>query len=95
MGTPGPYALLVFILLRRESAEGAAMSQRHPPGAKRRYERVFVLRLWREGGSTPGTMRGSVVELGRDRRFFFTQLADLKDFLSLTLAAADPGQLER
>ena len=60
---------------------------------KGRFERVFVLRIWREGGSSPASaMRGSVVELGNDRRFFFTELADLKDFLSLRLTASDRGQ---
>ncbi len=55
-----------------------------------RYERVFLLRVWREAGSpTTESIRGSVIELGCDRRFFFTELADLKDFLSLRLAAPD------
>ena len=68
------------------------MPQRQSPEASGRFERVFVLRIWREGGSTPAAMRGSVVELGSDRRFFFTQLADLNDFLSLRLSAADRGE---
>ncbi len=56
----------------------------------RRYERVFVLRVWRETGEgSPSAMRGSVLEVGSERRYFFTQLADLKDFLSLRLAAPD------
>jgi hypothetical protein len=69
------------------------MMPHRQPFNKRRFERVFVLRVWREGGSSPAdAMRGSVVELGSDRRFFFTQLADLKDFLSLRLTAPDLGQ---
>ena len=66
------------------------MSQIPPIGSTRRFERVFVMRVWREvGGGPSGALRGSVVELGSDRRFFFTELDDLKDFLSLRLAAAD------
>jgi hypothetical protein len=53
--------------------------------AGRRFERVFVLRVWSEAGSA--AIRGSVVELASDRRFFFTKLADLRDFLSLRLEA--------
>jgi hypothetical protein len=70
------------------------MTQRHSIGSKgRRFERVFVLRVWREGGSGPReAIRGSVIELGSGRRFFFTQLADLKDYLSLCLTASDPGE---
>jgi hypothetical protein len=67
------------------------MPQRQIAGSpRRRLERVFVLRVWREAGSPPGAMRGSVVELGSERRFFFTQLGDLRDFLSRTLAMPDP-----
>jgi hypothetical protein len=44
-----------------------------------------VLRVWSEAGSA--AIRGSVVELASDQRFFFTKLADLKDFLSLRLEA--------
>jgi hypothetical protein len=49
-----------------------------------RFERVFTLRLWRESGARTA-IRGSLVEVGSGRRFFFTQLADLKDFLTLRL----------
>ncbi|HLY02547.1 MAG TPA: hypothetical protein VKR56_08615 [Candidatus Cybelea sp.] len=49
-----------------------------------RLERVFTLRLWREAGAR-GAIRGSLVEAGNGRRFFFTQLADLRDFLQLRL----------
>lgn len=51
--------------------------------ATTRLERVFTLRLWREAGAT--AIRGSIVEAGSGRRFFFSALADLKDFLALSL----------
>jgi hypothetical protein len=53
-----------------------------------RFERVFTLRLWRETGSH-SAIRGSLVEVGGGRRFFFTHLADLKDFLALRLDEPD------
>lgn len=56
-----------------------------PPRDDNRFERVFTLRLWREGGAGETTFRGSLVEVGEARRFFFTQLGDLKDFLALQL----------
>jgi hypothetical protein len=49
-----------------------------------RFERTFTLRLWREPGVV-GDVRGSLIELGSGRRFFFTTLSDLKDFLVLRL----------
>jgi hypothetical protein len=66
------------------------MPENPPSGnAKRRTERAFVLRVWREAGARAGTLRGSIVELESGRRFFFTQLGDLKDFLRLTLEGDD------
>jgi hypothetical protein len=56
------------------------VSQQEPE----RLERLFTLRLWREAGAY-SSVRGSIVEVVNGRRFFFTQLADLKDFLSLQL----------
>jgi hypothetical protein len=95
MGTPQKYARLMF--LRSEAAHkrarGDVMPQSPPAGSKRRFERVFVMRVWREDGSASASvMRGSVVELGSGRRFFFTQLSDLKDFLSLRLTVAESGK---
>lgn len=49
-----------------------------------RFERLFTLRLWREAGAG-NAIRGSLIEVGNGRRFFFTHLADLKDFLALRL----------
>jgi hypothetical protein len=69
------------------------MSERSSAGGiDPRRQRVFVVRVWLEpGGNTLGAIRGSVVELESNRRFFFTQLGDLKDFLALRLAATDGG----
>jgi hypothetical protein len=53
----------------------------------RRYERVFVVRVWREANGAAGAaLRGSVIELESGRRFFFSGLRDLHDFLSLRLS---------
>jgi hypothetical protein len=59
-----------------------------PPsgGSTRRFERAFVLRVWREASDAEtAPLRGSLVELGDGRRFYFTHLRDLEDFLKLTL----------
>jgi hypothetical protein len=55
--------------------------------APRRYERMFILRFWREAdGAAASALRGSVIELESGRRFFFSGLRDLHDFLSLRLS---------
>jgi hypothetical protein len=69
----------------RENECGEAPSD---VASSERLERVFTLRLWREAGAE-SAMRGSLVEVANGRRFFFTHLADLKDFLSLRLN--EPG----
>jgi hypothetical protein len=67
------------------------MAKRSKPGdSKRALERAFVLRMWREAGiESPGTLRGSILDLESGRRFYFTELGDLKDFLRLTLEAPE------
>jgi hypothetical protein len=50
-----------------------------------RIEHVFVLRLWREPGAAFGGVRGTVLEVMSDRRFAFSSLADLADYLHLRL----------
>jgi hypothetical protein len=53
----------------------------------RRYERVFVVRVWEEAGALARDgPRGSIHELESGRRFFFSSLRDLHDFLSVRLA---------
>jgi hypothetical protein len=70
------------------------MPRRQPARTGARpFEQAFIVRLWRESGvGAPGSMRGSVVELESDRRFFFTDLGELKDFLALRVAALDAGE---
>jgi hypothetical protein len=60
--------------------------------AGRRYERVFVVRVWREEGAGSGGPRGSVHELESGHRFFFSGLRDLHDFLTLRLAPSQGYQ---
>jgi hypothetical protein len=56
----------------------------------RRCERVFVLRVWHERGNAAGDVtRGSIFEIESGRRFFFSELRDLHDFLSLRLSTSD------
>jgi hypothetical protein len=75
----------------RTASKERIMPEQPPPGSpRRRFERAFMLRVWRESGNKEAaTLRGSLVELGNERRFFFTHLKDLKDFLRLTLEEAD------
>jgi hypothetical protein len=63
------------------------MAKRSESGLSRRsFERAFMLRMWREAGrEAPGTLRGSILDLASGRRFYFTELGDLKDFLRQTL----------
>jgi hypothetical protein len=58
-------------------------------GGVPRSERLFVLRIWREDGIPAEQMRGSVLEVGTDRRFYFTELSDLGAYLDSRLNA--PG----
>jgi hypothetical protein len=74
------------MLMRKEyeaMPEGPSKESAEP----RRYERVFVVRFWREAdGAAASALRGSVIELESGRRFFFSGLRDLHDFLSLRLS---------
>ena len=59
-------------------------------GDARRCERVFMLRLWREAGCTDdAATRGSIVEVATGRRFYFSGLTDLHDFLALRQGRGD------
>jgi hypothetical protein len=70
--------------------EGGAMPDLPPSRGSKRLERAFTLRVWREaGGAETAPLRGSLVELGEGRRFYFTQLQDLEDFLKLIFEEGD------
>jgi hypothetical protein len=57
---------------------------------QRRCQRVFVVRVWQEAGRPARVdVRGSVLDLDSGRKFFFSGLRDLHDFLTLRLAASD------
>jgi hypothetical protein len=51
----------------------------------RRIEQLFVVRLWRETGATSRGWRGSVEHIGTERRFFFSSLADLVEFIRVRI----------
>jgi len=69
-----------------------AGNSRDDPSPGRRYERVFVVRVWEEAGaSSREGPRGSVHELESGRRFYFSGLRDLHDFLSVRLADSSSG----
>jgi hypothetical protein len=62
---------------RREAALPASSSQRN--------EELFVVRLWREQQAPSRSWRGSVEHVGSKRRYHFSNLSDLIDFIRLRL----------
>jgi hypothetical protein len=74
-------------MLARKEYEAMPEGQSKESAEPRRYERVFVLRFWREADEAAASaLRGSVIELESGSRFFFSGLRDLHDFLSLRLS---------
>jgi len=61
----------------------------------RRLERLFVLRLWREEGASPGTVRGSAEDVEGGQRVVFSELRDLERFLLRVLHRAGTASRER
>jgi hypothetical protein len=54
----------------------------------KRFEAVFVVRLWREASSASvGAWRGAVTAASGER-FYFTELSDLCEFLERGMPAA-------
>lgn len=49
-----------------------------------RAEHLFMVRLWREPGSSP-QVRGVVEDVGAQQRFYFSTLAELNEFIRLRL----------
>jgi hypothetical protein len=73
-------------------AKETAMAEVRASGEPQRgrCQRVFVVRVWQEAGALAhADVRGSVHELDSGRKFFFSGLRDLHDFLTLRLAAPD------
>ena len=56
------------------------MQQRVPAGRRRR-ERTFVVRLWREAGAEPGTIRCTVDDVAGGIQHAFADLAEMVEFL--------------
>jgi len=48
-----------------------------------RSEQLFVVRIWREAGTRDRTFRGSVVHISTKQRMYFSELADLVEFMRL------------
>ena len=63
--------------------------------ASRRVDRVFVVRLWREAGAAPDTVRGSVHDVHADRQRVFCTFASLTDYLHRRLEDSDHDALPR
>jgi hypothetical protein len=57
---------------------------------RRRAERLFVVRLWREAGAPDcAALRGGVEDVTGGQRLFFSDLADLNEFLRRRLDTPD------
>jgi hypothetical protein len=54
-----------------------------------RVEQLFVVRIWREAGARDRSFRGSVVHVSTERRTYFSELADLVEFVRLHLESKD------
>ena len=53
-------------------------------------EQLFVVRMWYEAsGLQAGEWRGSVTHIATRTRWYFSELAQLNDFMRLRLSAAD------
>ena len=51
--------------------------------ADARVEQLFVVRIWREAGARERSYRGYVVEVATQQRSYFSELADVVDFIRL------------
>jgi hypothetical protein len=53
-------------------------------------DQLFVVRMWYErSGLQASEWRGSVTHIGSGQRWYFSELAQLNDFIRLRLAAGD------
>jgi hypothetical protein len=56
-----------------------------PASSSQRNEELFMVRLWREQQAPARAWRGSVEHVGSKRRYHFSNLSDLLDFIRLRL----------
>ena len=60
-----------------------------------RRERVFLVRMWRDGNlSDAGSWRGSIHEVATGRRRYLSALADIVEFIAGALRSPDPSTAE-
>lgn len=57
----------------------------------RRLECTFVVRLWREAGASPNTVRGTAEEVNGGERLAFADLRQLENFFRRRLYGAEPS----
>jgi hypothetical protein len=56
-------------------------------GSPRRRERVYVLRIWREAGAPPESVRGSLEDVATREQHAFGAFGELADYLRRQLDA--------
>jgi hypothetical protein len=60
-----------------------------------RIEHLFIVRMWREAGSTVTGWRGSAEHTGTKERIYFSSLVGLTEFLEARVAAPPPPEEPR
>ncbi len=63
-----------------------------------REERVFLVRMWQERQAPVDAWRGSVQEIGTERKLYVTDAREVADFIAVRLADAtesEPAEIER
>jgi hypothetical protein len=59
-----------------------------------RRERVFLVRMWSDAGAAADGWRGSVHEVGTDRRFYLTAPGEIAEYIATALYCAGPAEPE-
>jgi len=60
-----------------------------------RRERVFLVRMWSDAGTAADDWRGSIHEVGTDRRFYVTAPGEIAGYIATALLHAAPATPEK
>jgi hypothetical protein len=62
--------------------------------SRSRRERVFLVRMWSDADTVADDWRGSIHEVGTDRRFYITAPGDVAGYIATALLHAEPAPPE-